>query len=132
MPTQVYMLDQRVKSLKLGAVKINNDEIDPQYYAPTPTEHFNRSQRLQNGGVTKDDLKVDFRTSETGYLGNGNFSPSVFQRAVKHNWDESSDIDYNDFNKPDVPPKIPQGLTEMEYYLLEKDKYLRDIRGNRA
>ena len=33
--------------------------------------------------------------------------------------------------KPEVPPKIPKGLTETEYYILEKEKYLRDLRGNR-
>ena len=25
----------------------------------------------------------------------------------------------------------PKGLTETEYYILEKEKYLRDLRGNR-
>ena len=151
LPTQVYLLDQPVKSLSIPSnthdglppVNINSDEIDPKYYAPTPSEHFNRSQRFNNNSITKDDLKIDFRTNQTGYLGNGNFSPSIFQRAVKHNWDDLStmeDIDYNEFSrsgvcdsslKPEVPPKIPKGLTESEYYILEKEKYLRDLRGNR-
>ena len=152
LPTQVYLLDQPVKSLSFpsntndglsSSININSDEIDPKYYAPTPSEHFNRSQRFNNNNITKDDLKIDFRTNQTGYLGNGNFSPSVFQRAVKHNWDDLStttngDIDYNEFSgdssaseKPEVPPKIPKGLTETEYYILEKEKYLRDLRGNR-
>lgn len=137
MPTQVYMLDQKVKSLSipsddLPAVQMNQDEIDPKYYAPTPTEQFNKSQRLHNGNATRDDLKVDLRTSETGYLGNGSFSPSIFERAVRHNWDDVSDVDYNEFNKPEVPPKIPKGLSEREYYVLEREKYLNDMNGNRT
>ena len=111
---------------------MNQDEIDPKYYAPTPTEQFNKSQRLHNGNATRDDLKVDLRTSETGYLGNGSFSPSIFERAVRHNWDDVSDVDYNEFNKPEVPPKIPKGLSEREYYVLEREKYLNDMNGNRT
>lgn len=137
MPTQVYMLDQKVKSLSIPSddllvVQMNQDEIDPKYYAPTPTEQFNKSQRLHNGNATRDDLKVDLRTSETGYLGNGSFSPSIFERAVRHNWDDVSDVDYNEFNKPEVPPKIPKGLSEREYYVLEREKYLNDMNGNRT
>ena len=65
-----------------SSININSDEIDPKYYAPTPSEHFNRSQRFNNNNITKDDLKIDFRTNQTGYLGNGNFSPSVFQELL--------------------------------------------------
>ncbi|CAI5755559.1 unnamed protein product [Candida verbasci] len=127
LPTKVYMLDEQVKSLSYDANKenlehaITNDEIDPKYYAPTPSEHFNQTMRFQSGNPTKNDLKIDNRTNQTGYLGNGKFSPSIFQRII----DEEE-------NKPRVPPKIPQGLTEMEYYILEKEKYLRDLQGKRS
>ncbi|RCK58828.1 hypothetical protein Cantr_07884 [Candida viswanathii] len=136
LPTQVYMLDEKVKSLSvpsdgIGAVTMKKDEIDPKFYAPTPSTHFNKSVRLQNGSATREDLRVDLRTSETGYLGNGSFSPSIFERAVRHNWDEGSDVSYNDFNKPQVPPKIPNGLTEQEFYVLEREKFLKDMSGNR-
>ncbi|KAK6202479.1 uncharacterized protein RJT21DRAFT_118520 [Scheffersomyces amazonensis] len=109
--------------------RLNPNEIDPKNYAPTPDEHLNRRLKLQNGkGVTKDDLKIDLRTDKTGYLGNGKFSPSVFQRAVGHNYDGDQE---NNQMKPQVPPKIPQGLTEAEYYAIEKDTYLKDLNGRR-
>lgn len=140
-PTQVYLLDQPVKPLSYEddpvatnnnlnadmSYRINPNEIDPKYYAPTPSEQLNSKMRLENGGFTRDDLKVDFRTTSTGYLGNGKFSPSIFQRAVQHDHDEDS----LEFSKPKVPPKIPQGLTEMEYYVLEKERYLKDLNGRR-
>ncbi|EGW34401.1 uncharacterized protein SPAPADRAFT_59835, partial [Spathaspora passalidarum NRRL Y-27907] len=131
LPTKVYLLDQPVKSLSYSAdniispVKLKGDEIDPRYYAPTPSEHFNRNSRLTAGSATKDDLKVDLNTSETGYIGNGKFSPSVFQRIGRNYWSSESELDQQD--KPKVPPKIPEGLTEAEYYVLEKEKFLRDL-----
>lgn len=104
------------------------DELDPQYYAPTPSEQFARSLRLQSGRVLPEDIRVDLNTSDTGYLGEGQFradskfSPSIFQRIN----------DENDMaSKPAVPPKIPRGLSEKEYYVLEKDNYLKDINGRR-
>lgn len=42
------------------------------------------------------------------------------------------DSDDEEEAKPEVPPKIPQGLNEMEYYILEKEKYLRDLQARRA
>ncbi|KAK6460563.1 hypothetical protein DFJ63DRAFT_323616 [Scheffersomyces coipomensis] len=124
LPTSVYNSSSYLKPHTL-----NPNEIDPKNYAPTPDEHLNRRLKLQNGrGVTKEDLKIDLRTDMTGYLGNGKFSPSVFQRAVGHNYDDEIE---NRGNKPQVPPKIPQGLTEVEYYAIEKDKYLKDLNGKR-
>ncbi|KAG7663299.1 uncharacterized protein J8A68_003213 [[Candida] subhashii] len=146
MPTKVYLLDKPVKSIGVpggnnkdpGHVVLNPDEIDPRYYAPTPTEHWNRKNRLQNGTATLYDLKLDARFNETGYLGDGKFSPSVFQRASMSPWDSSvgssntsSAYEIDQEDKPKVPPKIPQGLTEMEYYRLEKEKCLRDLNGRR-
>ncbi|KAI5969293.1 hypothetical protein CANMA_001613 [Candida margitis] len=139
LPTKVYLLDEPVKSLTCNA-RYNpsqevtvKDEIDPKYYAPTPSEHFNRQMRISNNAVTKDDLKVDLRTNRTGYVGNGKFSPSVFQKINTNKpfniYDEDDD---DDEAKPDVPPKIPQGLNEMEYYLLDKEKYLRDLQARRT
>ncbi|KAI5950738.1 hypothetical protein KGF54_003812 [Candida jiufengensis] len=150
LPTKVYLLDEPVKSLTYNAkngsrspeikTKKENDEIDPQYYAPTPSEHFNRKMRFENGGITKDDLKIDMRTNKTGYIGNGKFSPSVFQKASTTNpmvrgrsfniYDDSDDEDEN--AKPAVPPKIPNGLNAMEYFILEKDKVMKDFQGRRA
>lgn len=143
LPTQVYLLDKPVKSLSYEndpnatnnnlnddmSYRINPNEIDPKFYAPTPSEHLNTKFKLENGvGVTREDLKVDFRTDSTGYLGNGKFFPSIFQRAVEHDYDDEL-LDYA--MKPKVPPKIPQGLTEMEYYVLEKERYLKDLNGRR-
>ena len=139
LPTKVFLLDEPVKSLTCNA-KHNiskdiphKDEIDPRFYAPTPSEHFNRRMRLSNDAVTKDDLKVDLRTSRTGYVGNGKFSPSVFQKASTTKFfNVYDDSDDEDEAKPAVPPKIPLGLNEMEYYILEKEKYLRDLQARRA
>lgn len=103
----------------------NNDEIDPKYHAPTPGQFLLSQDRFRRGfgGLAPHEVAIDRNTSETGYLGNGRFSPSAFDRAILREPELSP--------KPRVPPKIPQGLTEMEYYLLEKDKYLRDLAGNR-
>lgn len=140
LPTKVYLLDEPVKSLTCNAKHNVNlelpikDEIDPKYFAPTPSEHFNRQMRFSNNAVTKDDLKVDLRTTRTGYVGNGKFSPSVFQKASINKpfnvYDDSDDDEEEP--KPEVPPKIPKGLNEMEYYILEKEKYLRDLQARRA
>lgn len=100
------------------------DDIHPRFYAPSPTEELARSYRLENGNIKPSDVAVDVNTENSGYLGEGKFRgqrmlPSVFQRM------------YENAEKPAVPPKIPQGLTEVEYYVLEKDKYLKDINGRR-
>lgn len=131
LPTLVYHMDKPVKSLTYAETdkphRMNPNEIDPRYYAPTPSEHLAKSYRLQSGHIQAKDVKVDLNTQTTGYLGEGKwavdkrFSPSVFERI-------GEDIE----NKPMVPPKIPQGLTEMEYYVLEKDKYLKDLNGRRS
>lgn len=129
LPTKVYFLNQQVKSLTFAGREdsqrheINPDEIDPKYYAPTPNEHLAKTQ------------KPRFSTNDGnqgGYLGDGRwnkdakFSPSVFDRMPIMD-DENSGF----ANKPHVPPKIPKGLTEQEYYVLEKDNYLKDINGRR-
>lgn len=133
MPTKVFHLGQAVQLLTHTSKadmrnEINPNEIDPKYYAPSPNEKMARSWRLQNGEAQKKDYKVDLNTESTGYLGEGKwrtdrFSPSVFQRIN----DENRGFE----NKPAVPPKIPQGLSEVEYYVLEKDNYLKDINGRR-
>lgn len=145
MPTLVYLLDKPTKSLSHrggiqddDAYQTNPNEIDPKYYAPSPTEHLSKTLRLQNGQGTRNDVQVDLRTESSGYLGDGKwqqsnsgnkFSPLVFDRMP-------SSVDEDDFNddenKPAVPPKVPKGLSEIEYYVLEKEKYLRDINGRRA
>lgn len=133
-PTLVYMYDQPVKLLSHSgsysdAHRLNPNEIDPKFYAPTPTEHLTRALRLQSGHGTRHDVQVDTRTDTTGYLGDGRwqhdprFSPSVFDRMPAADEGE---------NKPAVPPKVPKGLSEMEYYVLERDSYLKDINGRRA
>lgn len=136
LPTRVFKMGEAVKSLTHKASHeetehtLNPHEIDPKYYAPTPSEHLAKTFRIQSGKVTHDDLKVDLNTQRSGYLGNGKFStdkrfsPSVFQRVNDENAGEE--------NKPAVPPKIPKGLTEMEYFVLERDKYLRDVNGRRS
>lgn len=139
LPTKVYLLDEPVKSLSHPGA-LATGEINPKYYAPTPSERFNKSLRLQNGNPQKSDVRVDYRTSETGYLGEGKwatsahhannsptkFSPTIFDRMPVGN-DENLGFE----NKPHVPPKIPQGMSEMEYYVLEKEKFLKDINGRR-
>ncbi|CCG20517.1 Inn1 protein [Candida orthopsilosis Co 90-125] len=139
LPTKVYLLDEPVKSLTCNAKHTSSqevsakDDIDPKYYAPTPSEHFNRQMRFSNNSVTKDDLRVDLRTNRTGYVGDGKFSPSVFQKAsINKPFNVYDDSDDEEEAKPEVPPKIPQGLNEMEYYILEKEKYLRDLQARRA
>jgi hypothetical protein len=127
LPTQVYLLDKKVKSLTYEnkkPVSVATDEIDKKYHAPTPSEHLNQTFRLQSGKANKNDLNIDLRTSETGYLGNGKFSPSIFQRAVQV---ECGDEE----NKPKVPPKIPKGLTNQEYYVIAREQYLKDLNGKR-
>lgn len=133
LPTQVYLLDKKVQSLTYSSPHeeehhINPNEIDPKYYAPTPSAKLNTKFRLQGGHARKQDLAIDFRTDETGYLGNGKFSPSVFERI---NQNHHNDYDDDQENKPKVPPKIPQGLTNQEYYAIAKDQYLRDLNGQR-
>lgn len=126
-PTKVYFMDQQVKLLSAAGEKsAANGAINPKFYAPTPSEHFNKSLRLQNGTVKPQDVSVDYRTHETGYVGEGKwmtdkFLPSIFDRMPLN---ESS-------NKPQIPPKIPKGMLEMEYYVLEKEKYLKDLSGRR-
>lgn len=128
LPTKVYFLDQQVKSLTftgrdddLKGHQMNPDEIDPKYYAPTPNEHFGKTAQLRFAA-----------NEQNGYLGDGKwnrdpkFSPSVFDRMPM-----VGDENFGFENKPHVPPKIPQGLTEQEYYVLEKEKYLKDINGRR-
>ncbi|WLF76393.1 hypothetical protein PVL30_000095 [Lodderomyces elongisporus] len=172
LPTKVFMLNEQVKSLSTSAnqfsspERISKDEIDPKYYAPTPSEHFSQSGNRFANGIDKRDLEIDKRTKKTGYIGNGMFSPSVFQKASgvngvtriggsngngngniynqnnvnsnlykyrpKNIYDESDDDDDDYIQKPAVPPKIPKGLTEKEYFALEKEKYLRDLQGRRA
>lgn len=129
LPTDVYCMHQQVKSLSYASLAlppspINIDELDPKYYAPTPNEHYKHHKQ------PNEKRSIDYRTTETGYLGNGKwdnkFSPSVFDRIPLN--DENLGFE----NKPHVPPKIPQGLSEMEYYVLERDNYLKDINGQRV
>lgn len=134
-PTQVYHMGQAVQPLthkqprESNERRMNPNEIDPKFYAPTPSEHLAKSFRLQNGNVTRKDIDTEYNTERSGYLGEGQwlvdkrFLPSVFQRVNDENEGEA--------NKPPVPPKVPKGLTNMEYYVLEKDKYLKDINGRR-
>lgn len=135
MPTTVFKMGEAVKSLTHRAHHeetehtVNPHEIDPKYYAPTPSEHLAKTFRIQSGKVNDNDLAVELNTEKSGYLGEGRFStdkrfsPSVFQRVNDENEGEE--------NKPAVPPKIPRGLTDREYFVLEKDKYLQDINGRR-
>ncbi|CAR65797.1 DEHA2E09614p [Debaryomyces hansenii CBS767] len=129
LPTKVYFLDQQVKSLTFTGREdaskghqINPDEIDPKYYAPTPNEHFGRAYQP----------RFSANGEQNGYLGDGKwnrdpkFSPSVFDRMPL-----IGDENFGFENKPHVPPKIPKGLTEQEYYVLEKEKYLKDVNGRR-
>lgn len=132
LPTAVFHMGQQVKSLTVASRNKNepskDDDIDPKHYAPTPSEHLAKSLRLQNGQVDFKDIQVDLKTEQTGYLGEGKwdmkrFSPSVFDRIHDgHSVEEK---------KPTVPPKIPQGLSEREYYVLDKENYLKDINGRR-
>lgn len=119
LPTAVYSLGKPVQQLthsaKPGAPHtLNPHEIDPRFYAPTPLEHMGPTKNVR-----------EFRESaDSGYLGEGKwkmdrFSPSVFQRVGDEN------------EKPAVPPKIPPGLSEKEYYTLERDSYLKDVNGRR-
>lgn len=156
LPTKVFFLDKAVTSLSHPGYSsdkspFNPDGYNPKFHAPTPSEHFNKSLRLQQGNAKQTDVSVDYRTQETGYLGGGRwsqnhnkgelnmlnpgnesmsdnnkFSPSIFDRIPITN-DENSGFE----NKPHVPPKVPQGMSEMEYYILEKEKFLKDINGNR-
>lgn len=116
--------DSRKASVQLNTNqrRAPQHDDDERYYAPRPTEKLNQSYRLQDGQATNADLSIDFRTQRTGYLGNGKFSPSVFDRI--HN-------DMEEEIKPPVPPKIPQGLTEREYYEIDRDLFLRDLNGQR-
>ncbi|CAH6720543.1 hypothetical protein CLIB1444_04S02454 [[Candida] jaroonii] len=122
LPTKVYFMDEQVKSLSYSCnpfptEPIDKNEIDPKYYAPTPNEHFG-SQKPRFRDVQ----------DNSGYIGNGkwkNFSPSIFDRIP-------NDKNLGFENKPNVPPKIPQGLSEREYFVLEKEKYLKDINGRRS
>ncbi|PSK33790.1 hypothetical protein C7M61_005134 [Candidozyma pseudohaemuli] len=135
MPTQVYQMGLPVRPLthkqprETKEHRMNPNEIDPKFYAPTPSEHLAKSFRLQNGNVTSKDVNTEYNTEHSGYLGAGQwlsdkrFLPSVFQRV--------NDENEGEMNKPPVPPKVPQGLTNMEYYVLEKDSYLKDINGRR-
>lgn len=125
-PTKVYFMDKQVKSLSYSSIPnpkdpVNMDEIHPKYYAPTPGQHYSTSKPVR---------APDVSNTESGYLGNGKwdskFSPSIFDRIPGN--DENIGFE----NKPHVPPKIPQGLTELEYFVLEKEKYLRDMNGRRA
>lgn len=135
LPTRVYLLDKPIKSLTyVGKNKDiefdNGEDIKPQFHAPTPGEHFSKIDREQRNKRVP--LVNDIVNEETGYMGNGSwkesskFSPSIFDRMPKHN-DENNGFE----NKPHVPPKIPKGLTAKEYYVLERDSYLKDINGRR-
>ncbi|OBA21125.1 hypothetical protein METBIDRAFT_41191 [Metschnikowia bicuspidata var. bicuspidata NRRL YB-4993] len=134
LPTKVFHMDRPVKSLTVldtdrESHPVNPNEIDPRYYAPTPSEHLSSSSNWQNTPKRFEESA----THDSGYLGEGSwsmpknpkgkFSPSVFQRINLENAGEE--------NKPPVPPKIPSGLSEKEYYVLDKDKYLKDINGRR-
>lgn len=135
LPTQVYHMGKEVRPLthehkrEYGEHRINPNEIDPKFYAPTPSEHLAKTFRLQSGNVTAKDVEIEYDTEKSGYLGEGQwradkrFSPNVFQRLNDENEGEA--------NKPPVPPKVPRGLTNMEYYVLERDNYLKDINGRR-
>lgn len=137
LPTKVYFMDKPVKSLSYSSLPnepepVNTNEIDPRYYAPTPGEHFKQSRAAQ----LERSRDLDLRTKETGYLGNGqwdnkNFSPSIFDRMGKNSTPKVNDENLGFENKPHVPPKIPQGLSEQEYFVLEREKYLQDINGRR-
>lgn len=140
MPTKVYMFDKEIKSLSHDGHRDPNarkadldpNQIDPRYYAPSPSEHLTKTFRLQSGSATKGDVQVDLHTESTGYLGNGKWQQSKFSPSVFDRMPSVGDFSYDEENKPKVPPKVPKGLTEIEYYVLEKEKYLKDINGRRA
>lgn len=103
---------------QIATTKCENGDsiIDPKYHAPTPNEQFFREMRLQSGVPKEQDLKLDL--GDSSYVGNGEwsktrFSPSRFSR------------------KPQIPVKVPLGLSESEYYMLEREKYLDDLNGKR-
>lgn len=131
LPTQVFCMNQQVRllshahhpQLEKPIVAADADEIDPKYYAPQPTEQLNQQFRISEGHATDRDLAVDLRTHKTGYIGNGKFLPSVFDRALH--------AGFEDDPKPPVPPKIPYGLSEKEYYTIDRQLYIKDISGNR-
>lgn len=115
--------DELIAPLNFGSSTITNpNEIDPKYYAPTPQEHQKLQTKLH---VKQLGSKTDLRTHETGYLGNGKFSPNIFQRADKREFSE------NEEDKPQVPPKVPIGLTEGEYKVLDRESWSRDNNGRR-
>lgn len=124
LPTTVYHMGEQITSLTIASsnkAEPSKDDIDPQHYAPTPSEHLAKNLRLQNGQIKFEDIKVDLKTDQTGYLGEGKwdtkrFSPNIFDR-----------IHDEQVVKPSVPPKIPNGLSEKEYYVLEKENYLKDL-----
>lgn len=128
LPTTVYHMGQQIKSLTIASTnktEPSKDDIDPRHYAPTPSEHLAKNLRLQNGQVKFEDIQVDLKTEQTGYLGEGKwdtkrFSPNIFDR-----------IHDEQVVKPNVPPKIPNGLSEREYYVLEKENYLKDLNSRR-
>ncbi|ODQ80043.1 hypothetical protein BABINDRAFT_36409 [Babjeviella inositovora NRRL Y-12698] len=145
----IYFLGSKLND----SVQDNNhdtDVYDPAHFAPTPMEHFTKSQRLQMGReyVRKNDLKVEY--GQSGYQGNGTwaqesqdenyeqyiqrktqYSPPKFNQQAAAAAGFSSYTERHADAKPGVPPKVPIGMTEKEYYLLEKDSYLRDIHGRR-
>lgn len=132
LPTSVYLLGQPVTSLKYpgenNSPDLDPDEIDPKYYAPTPSKHL-EGMKTQKGAEKG---TLDLRTEETGYIGDGKwnmahkFSPSIFDRIPHHN-DENTGYE----NKPKIPPKIPNGMSDKEYYAVDKDSFLKDVNGRR-
>lgn len=110
----------------------NEDEVyNASYYAPTPSTHFAKSVRLQHGGAKEEDFKLDPGVS--GYIGGGQWSNN---KPVY----SSTEGDYNEWasrmntassTKPAIPPKVPLGISDREYYLLEKQQFLKDLNGRR-
>lgn len=117
----IYFMDQQ---LPHGARAPAVDDYDPSAYAPTPQEFLlNREGRLALGddSVRREDLRVD--GGSVGYLGNGQWNHRTLEEEGFGSYAEPerfSPLRFNRPSVPSVPPKVPLGMTDQEYYVLER------------
>lgn len=99
---------------------LKEDEVfQSKYHAPKPDKKLLQRYRLESGMVREGDLNIEPGASD--YRGDGLWGVSNLQ-------DEFSP---SRFGRPRVPAKTPIGLTNEEYYVIDKKSYLKDLTGNR-
>ncbi|ANZ73613.1 BA75_01282T0 [Komagataella pastoris] len=136
--SDIYLGTSKV-SIPAYEVSKQDEILDPKHFAPTPDINLSKALKFQDGKNL--DLK-DFRFStyasekdqidRGGYVGDGKWNkPAMTYSQIRKQQLREYGLEENQ-PKPLVPPKVPIGMNTEEYYYVDREKFLRDIHGDRS